>query len=621
MNLFCFSLEGSMDSLYEPVRGHQDYRDRVGGADTINPSLPDPTPTWRLPQKSESLEFSEASKLETKIRKKAKNSTQRPMSDGASLDWNVNYLYKEQVKNDEGNQLLKRVQPGIEETEEIGTLKRLQKLVWNRRSHSSEDGKQTSLPHAPGQGSGDPTCAENPQNPQPNPLDKECGSETQGQIYEPYPDWDLPSRSLIRIHSPKWYEMPELTSPWDGEHHACCTKLKDSENLRFDVTLPMESDWSLFCPRTYHCQSTVTGMDLSGTRTSSFGSFDRFRHHSHAPKPEEKADNSNVEAEQGMEAAGEQSHGKCGQNGSGLGKTMRAISKTMRKRMARKYAKALSEEMCGTDAEDPASQTIGEHEGEDDSLKAGESTESLYSLNSGQSSSSGLASSSDATSNRDSMRLEEEVPYTGPFCCRAKVHTDFTPSPYDTDSLKLKRGDFIDIINKPTMGTWTGMLNGKVGNFKFIYVDILPDEDAMPKKLRTDRRSKQPVPDSLQELLETIQLPDLYSTLLLNGYQNLEDLKDLKECHLIELNVTDAEQRAMLLSAAQQDYDVLSEEEEKNDVITPDQPSEFKLEQAHLIECPRDSGCYATSEISDNGKEDLELENLQDIVGGVSLDD
>ncbi|GCB66816.1 hypothetical protein scyTo_0015045, partial [Scyliorhinus torazame] len=132
-----------MESLYEPVRGHQDKRDRVGEADAINPTLPDPTPTWRLPQKSESLEFAEASKLEAKIRKKAKNSAQRPMSDG----WNVDYLYKEQVKNDEGNQPLKRVQPGTEETEEIGTLKRLQKLVWSRRSHSSEDGKQTSLPH------------------------------------------------------------------------------------------------------------------------------------------------------------------------------------------------------------------------------------------------------------------------------------------------------------------------------------------------------------------------------------------------------------------------------------------------------------------------------------------
>eukprot|EP00061_Rhincodon_typus_P014445 g41462.t1 len=122
------------------------------------------------------------------------------------------------------------------------------------------------------------------------------------------------------------------------------------------------------------------------------------------------------------------------------------------------------------------------------------------------------------------------------------------------DNGRGMKGDIINIINKPTMGTWTGMLNGKVGNFKFIYVDILPNEEAVPKKLKTDRRSRQPVPDSLQELLERFQLQDLYSAFLLNGYQCLEDLKDLKESHLIELNITDAEQRALLLTAAQQDY-------------------------------------------------------------------
>lgn len=38
---------------------------------------------------------------------------------------------------------------------------------------------------------------------------------------------------------------------------------------------------------------------------------------------------------------------------------------------------------------------------------------------------------------RDSMRLEENS-YSGPFCGRALVHTDFTPSPYDVESLKLQ---------------------------------------------------------------------------------------------------------------------------------------------------------------------------------------
>uniref|UniRef100_UPI00398F0F84 SAM domain-containing protein SAMSN-1-like isoform X2 n=1 Tax=Pristiophorus japonicus TaxID=55135 RepID=UPI00398F0F84 len=360
---------------------------------------------------------------------------------------------------------------------------------------------------------------------------------------------------------------------------------------------------------------------LKPKRTSSFGNFDRFRHHAHSPKPEEKAENSTGEAEQGPEGAGEQNLPKVGQNGGGLGKTMRAISKTMKKKMARKYIKALSEEMCEANAGDPSSQAAGEHEAEGDTLRACESLESLYSLNSGQSSSSGIASGSDATSNRDSFRLDEEAAYTGPFCGRAKVHTDFTPSPYDTDSLKLKKGDTIDIINKPTMGTWTGMLNSKVGNFKFIYVDILPDEEAMPRKLKMNRKDKRPVPDSLQELLERIQLQDLYSTFLLNGYQSLDDLKDLKESHLIELNITDTEHRAKLLTAAHQDYDVLSEEEEKSDALTQNQSSDLKFDQSHLMDCPRDSGCYATSEVSDNGKEDLDLESLPEMVEGVALAD
>lgn len=52
----------------------------------------------------------------------------------------------------------------------------------------------------------------------------------------------------------------------------------------------------------------------------------------------------------------------------------------------------------------------------------------------------GVTSGSEGSSNRDSLRLEEEVPYTGNFCGRARVHTDFVPSPYDTESLRLKVG-------------------------------------------------------------------------------------------------------------------------------------------------------------------------------------
>lgn len=53
-----------------------------------------------------------------------------------------------------------------------------------------------------------------------------------------------------------------------------------------------------------------------------------------------------------------------------------------------------------------------------------------------------VSTTDSSTSNRESVKSEdgedEELPYRGPFCGRARVHTDFTPSPYDTDSLKLK---------------------------------------------------------------------------------------------------------------------------------------------------------------------------------------
>lgn len=50
----------------------------------------------------------------------------------------------------------------------------------------------------------------------------------------------------------------------------------------------------------------------------------------------------------------------------------------------------------------------------------------------------GVTSESNGSGQRDSLRLEEECTYQGQFCGRACVHTDFVPSPYDTDSLKLK---------------------------------------------------------------------------------------------------------------------------------------------------------------------------------------
>lgn len=52
-------------------------------------------------------------------------------------------------------------------------------------------------------------------------------------------------------------------------------------------------------------------------------------------------------------------------------------------------------------------------------------------------------------------------------------------------------------------------------------------------------------------------LQEHISTLLLNGYQTLEDFKELRETHLNELNIMDPQHRAKLLTAADLllDYD------------------------------------------------------------------
>ncbi|TMS07666.1 SAM domain-containing protein SAMSN-1 [Larimichthys crocea] len=290
---------------------------------------------------------------------------------------------------------------------------------------------------------------------------------------------------------------------------------------------------------------SITDVDLSEpNRSTSFGRFEGLRHHASPAKPEE--------------------------NGMG----------------------------DDTDKE-PEAETESAPPAEKNSAQSCNSLESLYS---GQSSSSGVTSESNGSGQRDSLRLEEECTYQGQFCGRACVHTDFVPSPYDTDSLKLKVGDIINIISKPPMGIWTGMLNNKVGNFKFIYVDILvekEEEEEEAPKIRQQKVCKRPRPKTLLELLERLNLEEYASALLLNGYQTVDDLLHLQEKHLIELNVKDPEHRRRLLAAAECRYT------EGDDVREPEEHKSSHSLQEEDSDCPRDSGCFIPSECSDS-KEDTE---------------
>ncbi|XP_007889924.1 SAM and SH3 domain-containing protein 3 [Callorhinchus milii] len=303
---------------------------------------------------------------------------------------------------------------------------------------------------------------------------------------------------------------------------------------------------------------------------------------------------------------------------SKLGKKWRAvISRTMNRRTGRTMAKALAEERCESGEEDPMSpmtpdEVLHIRLGARVSQSPSESEENLHTPISRQASSSGDPCTPDSElSSRDSMD-NMRPPYLGPFCGRARVHTDFVPSPYDVDSLKLKKGDIIDIIEKPPVGTWTGLLKNKQGSFKFIYVDILPEEEKQePRKSRIFNKNKRPKPKNLQELLNRINLQEHISTLLLNGYQTLDDFKELKETHLKELNITDPEQRAKLLAAADLllDYDTGSDTEEQGESSGVDSQH---LSSNPMCDIPRDSGCYECSENLENVREESESNSTEE---------
>ncbi|XP_037636345.1 SAM and SH3 domain-containing protein 3 [Sebastes umbrosus] len=292
-------------------------------------------------------------------------------------------------------------------------------------------------------------------------------------------------------------------------------------------------------------------------------------------------------------------------SGSKLGKKWRnVISRTMTRKTSKMVQKALAEEggESGEDMSPVSADWLPDlMAGQRTSVCSTGSEDTTPSLISRQLSGGSDRQSQDSGyCQRDSMRLEENgVSYNGPFCGRALVHTDFTPSPYDVESLKLCKGDIIYVIEKPPVGTWTGKLNNKMGSFKFIYVNLLPDESPPVRRRRCDsknRRSKIK-PKTLEEVLDGIGLTELSSLLSMHGFQSLEDFAGLKESHLNELNITDPDKRSKILNTSELLRDSEDESEPEVEVRSGEDAKE-----------PRDSGCYESSEILENGREEPKRE-------------
>ncbi|NXC32772.1 SASH3 protein, partial [Campylorhamphus procurvoides] len=364
---------------------------------------------------------------------------------------------------------------------------------------------------------------------------------------------------------------------------------------------------------------SLSCLQLSLQRSSSFKDFGKSKVSSPVPSEKEFNLEENI-PENDQSSAGPEDSTR--NSGTKLGRKWRAvISRTMNRKMGRMAMKALSEGKQGEVEEEgslcPLSPDSSTEERSHDKmplsyLELEEEEDGRPPLGRQLSNSSDIPSPGDP---QDSLQLESTPAYTGPFCGRARVHTDFTPSPYDKDSLKLRKGDIIGIIEKPPVGTWTGLLNNRVGSFKFIYVDVIPEETVPARRSRGSSRSKRLKPKTLHELLERINLQEHIPTLLLNGYQTLEDFKELRETHLNELHITDPQHRTKLLTAAELllDYDTASEPEDSDSSGVLPSPLEPKGD------IPRDSGCFEGSETLDGSREEAELGVPEEQLGALSM--
>uniref|UniRef100_A0A671W791 Uncharacterized LOC115594348 n=1 Tax=Sparus aurata TaxID=8175 RepID=A0A671W791_SPAAU len=487
-----------------------------------------------------------------------------------------------------------------------GRLKKLQSLVQTKKGHQSGAGKGkcTSENNDHLLGSNNPvlTCIGLGTRTEKKPCKpSQSPQQQQQEAKDVYGDSDEEGVWSPKLGNYLWspFECPQ---PWSPFYHTC-HQPRHELWARGTFSLPQTVAWDRFesliqeldskqsdlSPPQTSC--SITNLQLSDKNLTRCDRFDVFRQHSPLMKPRDN-DSYLQKQEQNDNAVKLRLHRRAMETSSPHrdGKHVRASPE--------KTLTVISNEI--TQKEEAKKRGIGGgRQFTKGQRRSTDSLESLYSLNSGQSSSSGVTSGSDCSSNRDSLRMEDDLLNAKLFCGRARVHTDFVPSPYDTESLKLKEGDVIDIMAKPPMGIWRGMLSGRMGNFKFIYVDLLPDSHEETGIHRVRQKS------TVREVLRRLSLEEYSSSLQQNGYQTVDDLMRLREHHLTQLNVTDPEHRRCLLAAVDSLQQLRSDSQLENEANQEAETPGENL-KADMNNCPRDSGCHMPSDSSDNSTDDTD---------------
>ncbi|KAK0098408.1 hypothetical protein PV326_008683 [Microctonus aethiopoides] len=213
-----------------------------------------------------------------------------------------------------------------------------------------------------------------------------------------------------------------------------------------------------------------------------------------------------------------------------------------------------------------------------------------------------------AGSNHSSISCEDRDAISptsiGPVLCRARALVDYTPSPYDKEALKFKKGDVIDVVQMNTSGLWKGVVHNRVGHFKFINVEILNERvprRGEPERSKWGQRYRQK-PGSVQELLQRMNLQEHIPVFVLNGYEDLELFRELEPADLDYLRIHQPEHRAKILTAVQLLHDLQSgsegdlasssEGDEMNRLALTSGQTSGHCSPFSRRQFPRDSGCY-----------------------------
>uniref|UniRef100_A0A1B0AV93 SH3 domain-containing protein n=1 Tax=Glossina palpalis gambiensis TaxID=67801 RepID=A0A1B0AV93_9MUSC len=211
--------------------------------------------------------------------------------------------------------------------------------------------------------------------------------------------------------------------------------------------------------------------------------------------------------------------------------------------------------------------------------------------------------------------------------CKAKALVDSMPNPYDKDALKFKKGDIIDVLSMNASGVWKGRCHGRLGHFKFINVEVIPEQrlkHSHSKGLPTvvgksiagagvgitvgggggiiggvggsARHMTSNGPHSVEDLLMRIGLKEYTSVFILNGYEDLELFKELEPADLDYLGIVNPEHPTNFPQTGS-DGDIAGSSSENDEARLNNINKKHGTSPFGRRHFPRDSGCYEGSPV------------------------